>query len=192
MLRFSGICKLKNLQVLNLQDNLIQGGLDPCFGGMSSLVSLDLSFNYFEGSVSSSICSNLTSLETLLLSDNRFDGLLLFSTFANLSNLESIDLSFNEFIVDTETPSWVPSFQLVSLNLRNTRLNQKYGHVIPTFISKQHKLKSLSLSYNALQGNVPSWLLYNNTLLMLSLRGNHLYGGIPASSQFQTSSLLML
>lgn len=192
MLRFSGICKLKNLQVLNLQDNLIQGGFDPCFGGMSSLVSLDLSFNYFEGSVSSSICSNLTSLETLLLSDNRFDGLLLFSTFANLSNLESIDLSNNEFIVDTETPSWVPSFQLVSLNLRNTRLNQKYGHVIPTFISKQHKLKSLSLSYNALQGNVPSWLLYNNTLLMLSLRGNHLYGGIPASSQFQTSSLLML
>ncbi|XP_009785693.1 receptor-like protein 56 isoform X2 [Nicotiana sylvestris] len=188
----SGICKLRNLQVLNLQDNLIQGGLDPCFGGMSSLVSLDLSFNYFEGSVSSSICSNLTSLETLLLSDNRFDGLLLFSTFANLSNLESIDLSFNEFIVDTETPSWVPSFQLVSLNLRNTRLNQKYGHVIPTFLSKQHKLKSLSLSYNALQGNVPSWLLYNNTLLMLSLRGNHLYGGIPASFQFQASNLLML
>ncbi|XP_015166487.1 protein flightless-1 isoform X3 [Solanum tuberosum] len=46
---FSGICKLRNLQVLNLQDNLIQGGLDPCLGGMTSLVSLDLSFNHFEG-----------------------------------------------------------------------------------------------------------------------------------------------
>ncbi|KAJ8551113.1 hypothetical protein K7X08_000483 [Anisodus acutangulus] len=52
---FSGICKLRNLQVLNLQDNLIQGGLDPCLGGMTSLVSLDLSFNHFEGTVASSI-----------------------------------------------------------------------------------------------------------------------------------------
>ncbi|KAH0683797.1 hypothetical protein KY289_021549 [Solanum tuberosum] len=161
---FSGICKLRNLQVLNFQDNLIQGGLDPCLGGMTSLVSLDLSFNHFEGTISSYIFSNLTLLETLRLSDN----------------------------VDTETPSWVPSFQLLSLDLRNTRLNQNYGHVIPTFISKQHKLKSLSLSYNALQGSVPSWLLYNNTLLMLSLRSNRLYGGIPASSQIQASSLLML
>ncbi|KAG5612793.1 hypothetical protein H5410_024074 [Solanum commersonii] len=189
---FSGICKLRNLQVLNLQDNLIQGGLDPCLGGMTSLVSLDLSFNHFEGTISSYIFSNLTLLETLRLSDNKFDGLLLFASFANLSNLEAIDLTNNEFEVDTETPSWVPSFQLLSLDLRNTRLNQNYGHVIPTFISKQHKLKSLSLSYNALQGSVPSWLLYNNTLLMLSLRSNRLYGGIPASSQIQASSLLML
>ncbi|PHT50837.1 hypothetical protein CQW23_10584 [Capsicum baccatum] len=189
---FSGICKLRNLQMLNLQDNLIQGVLDPCLGGMSSLVSLDLSFNHFEGIVSSSIFSNLTLLETLRLSDNRFDGLLLFASFANLSNLEAIDLTNNEFEVDTETPSWVPSFQLVSLDLRNTRLNRNYGHVIPTFIAKQHKLKSLSLSYNSLQGNVPSWLLYNNTLLMLSLRTNRLYGGIPVASQFQASSLLML
>lgn len=107
---FSGICKLRNLQVLNLQDNLIQGGLDPCLGGMTSLVSLDLSFNHFEGTISSSIFSNLTLLETLRLSDNRFDGLLLFASFANLSNLEDIDLTNNEFEVDTETPSWVPSF----------------------------------------------------------------------------------
>lgn len=189
---FSGICKLRNLQVLNLQDNLIQGGLDPCLGGMTSLVSLDLSFNHFEGTISSSIFSNLTLLETLRLSDNRFDGLLLFASFANLSNLEDIDLTNNEFEVDAETPSWIPSFQLVSLDLRNTRLNQNHGHVIPTFISKQHKLKSLSLSYNALQGSFPSWLLYNNTLLMLSLRSNRLNGGIPASSQIQASSLLML
>ncbi|KAM3301490.1 receptor-like protein 14 [Capsicum chacoense] len=141
---------------------------------MSSLVSLDLSFNRFEGTISSSIFSNLTLLETLRLSHNRFYGLLLFASFANLSSLEVIDLTNNEFEVDTETSSW------------------NYGHVTPLFIAKQHKLKSLSLSYNSLQGNVPSWLLYNNTLLMLSLRSNHLYGGIPVASQFQASTLLML
>ncbi|KAF3647884.1 hypothetical protein T459_33712 [Capsicum annuum] len=158
---------------------------------MSSLVSLDLSFNCFEGTISSSIFSNLTLLETLRLSHDRYYGLLLFASFVNLSSLEVIDLTNNKFEVDTETPSWVSYFQLVFLDLRNTRLNQNYGHVIPLFIAKQHNLKSLSLSYNYLQGNVPAWL-YNNTLFMLSLRNNRLYGGIPVASQFQASTLLML
>ncbi|XP_016546211.2 receptor-like protein 14 [Capsicum annuum] len=158
---------------------------------MSSLVSLDLSFNCFEGTISSSIFSNLTLLETLRLSHNRYYGLLLFASFVNLSSLEVIDLTNNKFEVDTETPSWVSYFQLVFLDLRNIRLNQNYGHVIPLFIAKQHNLKSLSLSYNSLQGNVPAWL-YNNTLFMLSLRNNRLYGGIPVASQFQASTLLML
>ncbi|MCE3052101.1 hypothetical protein HAX54_051600 [Datura stramonium] len=195
-------CRLCRISKVGSGDNFLDDGesIPAClFEKNSVLESLDVSHSNirvllvsFQESVNSGTCSNLTLLETLRLSDNRFDGLILFASFANLSNLEAIDLTNNEFEVDTETPSWVPSFQLVSLDLRNTRLNQNYGHVIPTFISKQHKLKSLSLSYNALQGNVPSWLLYNNTLLMLSLRGNRLYGGISASSQFQASSLLML
>ncbi|KAM3395002.1 hypothetical protein P3S68_004006 [Capsicum galapagoense] len=159
---------------------------------MSSLVSLYLSFNHFEGTISSSIFINLTLLKSLRLSHNRFYGLLLFALFGNLSSLEVIDLTNNEFEVDTETLSWVPYFQLVSLDLRNTRLNQNYGYAITLFIAKQHKLKSLSFSYNSLQGNVPSWLLYNNTLLMLSLRSNRLCGGNPVASQFQASTLLIL
>ncbi|KAH0680248.1 hypothetical protein KY284_021333 [Solanum tuberosum] len=196
----SALCRLQNLKRLDLSDNFLDDGSIPTclFENHSVLESLDISHNNIRGSPGffSGICKlrnlQVLNLQDNLIQDNRFDGLLLFASFANLSNLEAIDLTNNEFEVDTETPSWVSSFQLLSLDLRNTRLNQNYGHVIPTFISKQHKLKSLSLSYNALQGSVPSWLLYNNTLLMLSLRSNHLYGGIPASSQIQASSLLML
>ncbi|KAL3504893.1 hypothetical protein ACH5RR_034734 [Cinchona calisaya] len=188
----SGICRLQKLKALSLNDNLIQGGIHPCLSKMTSLVSLDLSFNLFRGNLPSFIFSNLTSLETLLISDNQFDGTLSFVTFANLSNLQYIDLSNNDLMVNTESPSWFQSFQLMFLNLRNCHLNNDQGRVVPSFIFHQTSIVLIFLDYNALQGALPSWLLYNTTLQGLSLRGNSFSGGIPLSSGFATSWLQML
>lgn len=55
---FTGICKLKNLQELNLWGNHLQGGIHPCFGQMNSLETLDLSCNQISGSFPSFIISN--------------------------------------------------------------------------------------------------------------------------------------
>ncbi|KAL3504889.1 hypothetical protein ACH5RR_034730 [Cinchona calisaya] len=188
----AGICRLQKLKTLSLNDNLIQGRIHPCLSKMTSLVSLDLSFNLFRGNLPSFTFSNLTSLETLYISDNKFDGTLSFAIFANLSNLRYIDLSNNDLMVNTESPSWFPSFQLRFLNLRNCHLNNDQGRVVPSFIFHQTGIILIFLDYNALQGALPSWLLYNTTLLGLSLRGNSFSGGIPLSSGFATSRLLML
>ncbi|KAL3504951.1 hypothetical protein ACH5RR_034792 [Cinchona calisaya] len=188
----SGICRLQKLKTLNLSDNLIQGGIHPCLSKMTSLVSLDLSFNHFQGNLPSFIFSNLTSLIALYISHNKFDGTLSFATFANLSNLRYIDLSNNDLMVNTESPSWFPSFQLMFLSLRNCHLNKDQGRVVPSFISYHTSIFEISLDYNALQGALPSWLLYNTTLLGLSLRGNSFSGGIQLSSGFATSWLQML
>ncbi|KAL3504940.1 hypothetical protein ACH5RR_034781 [Cinchona calisaya] len=189
---FSGICSLQKLKQLSLNDNLIQGEIDPCLSKMTSLFYLDLSFNHFQGNLPSFIFSNLTSLDTLLISDNEFDGTLSFATFANLSNLRYIDLSNNDLMVNTESPSWFPSFQLLILKLRNCHLNNDQGRVVPSFISHQTSIEVVSLDYNALQGVLPSWLLNNTTLFLLSLRGNSFSGGIPLSSGFATSRLQLL
>ncbi|KAL3504925.1 hypothetical protein ACH5RR_034766 [Cinchona calisaya] len=189
---FSGICRLQKLKTLSLYGNLIQGGIHPCLSKMTSLVSLDLSFNLFQGNFPSFIFCNLTSLVALFISDNKFDGTLSLATFANLSNLRYIDLSNNDFMVNTESPSWLPSFQLISLKLRNCRINNDQGRVVPSFISHQTSIEVVYLPYNALQGALPSWLLYNTTVAVLSLRGNSFSGGIPLSSGFATSSLEIL
>ncbi|KAL3504928.1 hypothetical protein ACH5RR_034769 [Cinchona calisaya] len=187
-----GICRLQKLKTLSLYGNLIQGGIHPCLSKMTSLVYLDLSFNLFQGNFPSFIFSNLTSLDTLLISNNKFDGTLSFAIFANLSNLRYIDLSNNDLMVNTESPSWFPSFQLMFLNLRNCHLNKDQGRVVPSFISYQTGIVQVYLAHNALQGALPSWLLYNTTDGVLSLRGNSFRGGIPLSSGFETSRLQLL
>ncbi|KAL3504896.1 hypothetical protein ACH5RR_034737 [Cinchona calisaya] len=188
----AGICRLQKLKTLILNGNLIQGGIHPCLSKLTSLVYLDLSFNLFQGNFPSFIFSNSTSLESLLVSDNMFDGTLSFATFANLSNLLQIDLSNNDLMVNTGSPSWVPSFQLISLYLGNCHLNNDQGRVVPSFIFHQKRIGEISLDYNALQGALPSRLLYNTTLFLLALRGNSFSGGIPLSSGFATSRLMML
>ncbi|KAL3504904.1 hypothetical protein ACH5RR_034745 [Cinchona calisaya] len=189
---FPGICRLQKLKTLSLNDNQIQGGIHPCLSKMTSLVYLEISFNLFQGNLPSYIFSNLTSLNALYISDNNFDGTLSFATFANHSNLIGIDLSNNEFTVNTESPSWFPSFQLISLNLRNCHLNKDQGRVVPSFISYQTGIAVVTLAHNALEGALPSWLLYNTTAIVLCLRGNSFRGGIPLSSGFATSGYLML
>ncbi|KAK4352305.1 hypothetical protein RND71_027823 [Anisodus tanguticus] len=197
----SGICKFRNLQVLNLQDNLIQGGLDQCLGGMTSLVSLDLSFNHFDGTVSSSIFNNLTLLENLRFSDNRFDGLLLFASFANLSMLEAIDLTNNEFEVDTENSilgnrlsGGIPvssQFQASSLLMLDVSDNC-LGSTLPTNVLKLFPdLFYLNLSNNALEGTLPS---FDNLLKLevLDLSHNFLLGELPPTLRQNNTSLAHL
>ncbi|KAL3504916.1 hypothetical protein ACH5RR_034757 [Cinchona calisaya] len=175
----AALCGLRNLKVLNLRDNFLdESSIPSCL------------FN--NGNLPSFIFSNLTSLIALYISDNEFDGTLSFATFANLSNLWFIDLSNNDLMVNTESPSWFPSFQLRFLNLRNCHLNNDQGRVVPSFIFHQTGIVLIFLDYNALQGALASWLLYNTTLEGLCLRGNSFSGGIPLSSGFATSWLQVL
>ncbi|KAL3504902.1 hypothetical protein ACH5RR_034743 [Cinchona calisaya] len=219
---FSGICRLQKLKTLSLNGNLIQGGIDPCLSKMTSLVSLDLSFNLFQGNFPSFIFCNLTSLVALFISDNKFDGTLSFATFANLSNLRYIDLSNKDFMVNTESPSWLPSFQLMSLKLRNCRINNDQGRVVPSFISHQTRFATSSLeildisdnrlsgqlssnirnsfpeldylntSSNAFKGEIPSSYGNLTKLVVLDLSNNFLQGKIPINLRQNHTSLAQL
>ncbi|XP_042485189.1 receptor like protein 21-like [Macadamia integrifolia] len=161
----TGLCKLRKLRYLNLGSNSIDNINWTC------------------------LSSQLNSLQSLDLSSNKLEGVVFFSMFANLSKLEEINLSNNrELKVETESPTWVPSFQLNSLLLENCKIRN-----IPHFISNQYNLSILSLSYNSLQGTIPSWLLYNVTSLSeLYLRGNHFHGPFPLPMKNRTSTLQLL
>ncbi|GLT30902.1 hypothetical protein SLA2020_056790 [Shorea laevis] len=172
-------CLCENLRVkeLFLSDNLLIGNIGTCLRNMTSLEHVDLSDNSFNGSFPSLPISNLTNIQSVILSGNEFKGRISLSHFANLSRLSYLDISWNSLEVETESITWVPSFNLSVLNLAACNLK-----IIPSFISSQRHLESLDLSYNSLIGKIPSWML-DNVSKKLQLRRNGFIGPFPKSSQ---------
>ncbi|GLT64454.1 hypothetical protein SLA2020_369470 [Shorea laevis] len=149
------------------------------FANASSLTYLDLSSNRFHGNLPPLLFSSQSKIETFDVSGNQLEGVLSFSTFANASSLTYLDLSSNcNLEIETESPSWAPTFQLKYLNLANTSLNKKNGHVFPTFIFTQVSLEWLDLSHNMIEGSIPCQLLFNTSIRGLSLRSNKIDGSL--------------
>ncbi|KAF8393135.1 hypothetical protein HHK36_021376 [Tetracentron sinense] len=141
-----GLCELKNLEELDLSVNNFEGILPPCLKNLTSLRMLDLSWNHFRGNIPSSIITSLSSLEYISLSHNHFEGTFLFNSFANHSKLEVVELLSDDgkLEVETQFPTWIPTFQLKILIISNCKLN-KYTGAIPEFISNQYNLRIVDL-----------------------------------------------
>ncbi|KAJ9703069.1 hypothetical protein PVL29_004722 [Vitis rotundifolia] len=189
-LSMEGLCKL-NLEELDLSGNGFEDSLPACLNNLTLLRLLDLSKNNFRGTIPSSLFSNLKSLEYISLSENHFEGSVYFGSLFNHSRLEVFDLtSNNKYLkVETENPTWsFPLFQLKILQLSNCTLK-----VVPSFLLSQHDLRVVDLSYNHMTGDVPTWLLDNNTKLeYLSLESNSLTGVLDLPSNPIHSDMRLL
>ncbi|KAG9442045.1 hypothetical protein H6P81_017899 [Aristolochia fimbriata] len=183
------VSNMTSLQSIDLSSNQLQGHIPLFLGHMTSLKDLYLSSNKLQGAIPLSLISNLTGLELIDISDNQFHGLLPFSIFANFSQLSFIDISDNsKLVVDTESPTWIPSFQLTGLGLGNCNLNNHSGHKIPKFLSSQYAIKYLFMYKNSLVGRIPPWLLYNTSIEELGLGENNLTGPFPRPNFLNKSS----
>ncbi|KAJ0794802.1 putative non-specific serine/threonine protein kinase [Helianthus annuus] len=160
---------------------MFTGKLPDCFNMLSSLKFLDISSNQFIGTLPPSLMANLTSLEYVDFSHNKFEGSFSFSSFSNLKNLEVVGfISDNDkFEVETEEPrGWNPMFQLKGLALSNCNINMHKGSVVPSFLLHQHRLKKLDMSHNSMEGDIPTWLMKNNTMLEFLSLTNNSFGGV--------------
>ncbi|KAJ3705309.1 hypothetical protein LUZ61_009014 [Rhynchospora tenuis] len=168
-----GLCRLKNLEELDLSDNYFAGNLPPCIGNLSSLKLVDLSDNQFRVKFPTLAFERVVSLRYLSLSNNQLEGNLSISSFSNNSYLEVLGLSTNTLNFQVEVVN-LP-FQLQDLELGNCILN-----VEPIFLYSQHKLRVLDLSNTHSKGLVPAlWLLENNTdLIQLDLHKNFFTGSL--------------
>ncbi|KAL0451898.1 UNVERIFIED_CONTAM: Receptor-like protein 9a [Sesamum latifolium] len=175
---FEDLCKLRNLQELDLSNNAFEGILPLCLSNLTSLRVLELSWNLFTGSIPPNLFSNLQSLEYVSLSYNHFEGSVSFSSFGNNSRLQVFELDSHnkELNVYTESPYWKPLFQLKVFRLSNCILN-KPDRKVPSFLWNQHDLRVVNLSDNGMTGEALTWLIKNNLKLeCLSLRNNRLTG----------------
>ncbi|KAF2323171.1 hypothetical protein GH714_033816 [Hevea brasiliensis] len=172
-----GLCKFKSLVKLGLGGNQFSGPLPECIGNLTNLQVLDLSFNQLSGNFQS-VVSKLTSLKYLLLSGNEFEGLFSFSALANHSKLELFLLSSgsSRLELETEHPTWFPTFQLKYIDLSNCNLNVR-TRAIPSFLLYQNDILFIDLSHNMLFGTFPSWILRNNSKLQVMNLMNNSFTG---------------
>ncbi|XP_027152240.1 receptor-like protein 14 [Coffea eugenioides] len=159
-----GICSLKNLDELHLSDNNFYGPVPMCFRNLTSLRVLDLSYNHLSGNIPAALITPLVHLEYLSLSGNLFGGFFSFNSLANHSKLQVFELvpQSNDLHVDTEDLALPPPFQLKGLYLSGCNLNNR-TRKIPSFLLYQKEMQNLDLSSNKLVGQIPTWLLQNNT-----------------------------
>ncbi|XP_027340345.1 receptor-like protein 14 [Abrus precatorius] len=145
---------------------------------LTSLRVLDLSSTLISGNMPSFITS-LKSLEYLSLVDTEIEGSFSFSLLANHSKLEVFRVSSmsDNFHVETESPPWLPTFQLKAIQLERCHLNAQQNSSIPSFLLFQKELRLVDLSHNNLQGNFPSWLFTNNSKLETLHLTNNSFNG---------------
>ncbi|KAF5453224.1 hypothetical protein F2P56_028141 [Juglans regia] len=185
---FCVLKRVKYLRKLYLGNNALEGNIPSCLERFENLEILDLSHNRLQGHLPS-IFSNQSKITKFKVSGNRLEGVLSFSIFANASSLDYLDLSNKKLEVETESPSWVPTFQLSFLYLAGCSLNKKNGHVVPAFISNQYLLHLLDLSDNSLEGSIPCQLLFNMNITVLSLSRNKIDASFLDCSANGTSPL---
>ncbi|KAF3945553.1 hypothetical protein CMV_028085 [Castanea mollissima] len=168
------IFRLPCIQTLNLGYNSNLGGAIPTsLGNLTKMIYLDLSYNNFNGLLPSSIF-DLPNLSVLDLRHNQLVGPLP-NHVSGLNLL--IDLSLRSNFLNGTLPSWL--FSLTSLVTLTLDHNQFIGEIGE--FKYNNSLDYLDLSYNMLQGSIPSSISRLVNLTYLSLSSNNLQGSVPSS-----------
>ncbi|KAJ0856034.1 putative non-specific serine/threonine protein kinase [Helianthus annuus] len=137
------------LSLLDLSSNEFGGKLTHLFDGMFP-ISLDLSNNFFVGSLHPLLCSNgVKETQALSLGNNNLSGVI--------------------------PECWEKWPRLRFLNLNNNNLSGR----IPSTLGSLSWLGSLSMGGNNLSGRLPTSLMNLTTLVILQLGRNELVGSIP-------------
>ncbi|KAJ6416917.1 hypothetical protein OIU84_002743 [Salix udensis] len=175
-------CNMKTGHVigLHLYCSMLHGTLhsNSTLFFLHHLQKLDLSFNYFDGSVISSSFGQLLHLTHLNLNSSNFAGQVP-PEISHLSRLASLDLSFNYLMLEPI------SFNKLAQNLtqlRELNLNEvNMSLVVPSsFMNLSSSLTSLQLWDCGLQGELPVNVFRRSNLQSLDLWSNgELTGSFP-------------
>ncbi|XP_048127720.1 receptor-like protein 7 isoform X3 [Rhodamnia argentea] len=184
----SSLFTLPSIQKLLLSNNRFSGQVKGSFNATSHMLNtLDLSNNNIGGELPVFIWE-LRGLKYLSLSSSNFSGSFHINLVQQLRNLSYLDLSYNRFSINaTNTASQASSFpDLATLKLSSCQLR-----TLPEFLAEQHRLVSLDLSDNQIQGELPKWIWELQNLLYLNLSSN-LLDDIDTLSHNLTSTLSVL
>ncbi|KAG4150203.1 hypothetical protein ERO13_D05G381400v2 [Gossypium hirsutum] len=163
----------KNIEFLDLSSNLIGGNLPiPA----STIRVFLISNNSFNGEVSSLIC-NASYLQILDLSHNYFSGTIP-KCFGNFSyRLQFLNLKKNKFY-GTIPLTFAGGCRLSNLKLNGNLLE---GHLTPSILNC-NDLEVLDLGNNKINDTFPHWLGSLPQLQVLVLKSNHMHGSLCVNS----------
>ncbi|XP_058076058.1 receptor-like protein EIX1 isoform X2 [Magnolia sinica] len=163
--------RLSSLQSLDLSWNQLNGSIPAALGGLSSLQSLDLSRNQLNGNIPAAL-GGLSSLQSIDLSRIQLNGNIP-AALGRLSSLQSLDFSGNQLI--GSIPAALGG--LSSLQFFDLSGNQLNGS-IPPAVGGLSSLQFLDLNGNQLNENIPTTLGQLSTLSLLDLSNNSLTGNV--------------
>ncbi|XP_011099080.2 probable LRR receptor-like serine/threonine-protein kinase At3g47570 [Sesamum indicum] len=177
-----------NLTLLNhlyLRQNNFLGNIPRSLSNCSNLLTLDLSLNNLDGPIPPEIVSLSSISITFNLAYNIFTGPIPLEV-GSLRNLANLDLSHNRLsgFIPNSLSSCV---RLERLHLDNNALNGE----IPDGLTALRGLQVLDLSQNNLSGLIPRFLS-ELPLLKLNLSFNRLQGEVPTLGVFQNGSAISL
>jgi hypothetical protein len=178
------LSKLSNLYQLSLSRNQFSGNIPPQFGQMSELRYLDLSVNKLSGSIPQEL-GNCTKLESLMVNHNNLSGDLP-TTIGNMVNLQVVlDVSNNK--LTGELPTQLGN--LMMLEVLNISHNEFSGF-IPSSFGSMASLSTLDVSYNDLEGALPSGRLFHNASIIWFLHNKGLCGTLSGLPTCSSSSII--
>ncbi|CAA0839690.1 LRR receptor-like serine/threonine-protein kinase HSL2 [Striga hermonthica] len=205
----SEFCRIPTLQNLDVSNNYLGGRVELLsISNCSNLVSLNLSFNLFVGTLPD-FPPHFVKLRILDLSCNNFSGEIP-GSFVSLRNLEHLNLISN-LLNGTAFPEFLSNMTeltrlLLSWNpFRPSRLPRNIGRLtkledfqavssnligdIPYSIGNLRSVKNFDVSQNKLQGTIPASIGGMTSVVQIELYNNHLSGEIPDTFSKLTSLL---
>ncbi|KAK8985577.1 hypothetical protein V6N11_068830 [Hibiscus sabdariffa] len=178
----------KNLQVLKLGSNLLEGPLLPPPPSASVLL---LSDNRLTGEIPSTICNlNSSKMDVVLdLSRNNLSGAI--PRCLGLRNISVLDLHMNHLHGNIPDFCSEGNYRLQTLNLNKN----DFDGPLPKSFAYCHHLEVLNVGNNKINDTFPHWLGTLPQLQVLVLRANYFHGQIihlENGSQFSTLRILDL
>ncbi|XP_052117918.1 probable LRR receptor-like serine/threonine-protein kinase At3g47570 isoform X3 [Arachis duranensis] len=184
--KFSGempafIGNLSKLFLLDLSDNMFEGSIPSSIGNCQNLQHLNFSKNNLSRTIPSEIFS-ISSLTILLdLSQNSFSGNLS-DEVGKLQNLNFLKVSENNLVGN------IPASIAECLSLEFLYLQgNSFSGAIPSSLVSLKGLRKLDISRNHLSGSIPEGL-QNLSLEYLNISFNMLDGKVPTGGVFKNVS----
>lgn len=160
--------------MLSLVYNLLESSIPPSLANITSLKTLNLSFNPFLPSPIPPEIGNLTNLEVLWLSSCNLVGNIPHS-FGKLKKLSVFDLSMNNL------DGSIPSSIVEMTSLKQIELyNNSFSGELPVGMSNLTSLRLIDISMNRIGGEIPDELC-RLPLESLNLFENRFTGELPVS-----------
>ncbi|XVE53082.1 hypothetical protein DITRI_Ditri02bG0176100 [Diplodiscus trichospermus] len=184
----NGLSKCKELEILFLSNNSLEGNVPIEIRNLTMLSILFLSWNNLKGPIPSSIF-NLSSLDEVALSNNKLSAHLSSDIFDHLPRLRYLELGESQlfgriptslfrckkleyiFFIDNQLKGTVPSGVA---NLTSLKLFDISGN---NFVLVMTSSLSRKITKKIPEGPIPS---LPPSLLFVGLRGNNLEGEIPS------------
>ncbi|VAH00206.1 unnamed protein product [Triticum turgidum subsp. durum] len=174
--------KLSNLEELRLNSNYLSGEIPPEICSLTNLYRLSLSFNQLSGPIPTQI-EKLSNLGYLGMSGNRLSGSIP-EELGACTKLQSLKINNNNF--SGSLPDAIG--KLASLQIMLDVSNNNLNGLLPQQLGKLEMLEFLNLSHNQFTGSIPSSFASMVSLSTLDVSYNDLEGPVPTIQLLQNAS----